>query len=67
MVLTFLKAGILANQGKIKQAVQNYQKLLLIKPDMAKAHHNLAGLLRTQGNIDLAIEHYKIDISHLHG
>jgi tetratricopeptide (TPR) repeat protein len=49
----------LAGQGKLSQAVQQYQQTLALKPDYATAHNNLGLALVAQGNPAEAMEHYQ--------
>ena len=52
-------AVLLADKGRVDQAIAHYQKALEIKPDYAEAHCNLANTLAGCGQIDAAIVHYR--------
>ena len=45
-------------QGDLDSAIKWFEKALNINED-ARGHYNLAGALRNQGNLSIAIDHYK--------
>jgi tetratricopeptide (TPR) repeat protein len=42
----------------LAEAAATYQQLLQLTPDAAPIHHNLAGILKNQGDIEGALRHY---------
>ena len=52
-------AHVLKEQGRIEEAIAEYEEALAIYPDMARAHFQLANTLLGQNRIDAAIEHYR--------
>ena len=54
-----LRGTELAQQGKVDQAIAQFEMAIAIFPDFAQAHNNLADALALQGNIDGAIVHYR--------
>jgi len=63
LALTAL-GGTLADQGKVSEAIEQYEQALQIKPDYAVAHYYLGVALwdialATQGKMDEAIGHFK--------
>ena len=46
-------------QGKLDEAVAQYQQALALKPDFAEAHNNLGIALRDQGKLDEAVAQYR--------
>jgi len=50
-------------QGDLKKAIQSYRKAILIDPNFADGHHNLALSLKSIGNIGAAIDGYAKAIS----
>lgn len=52
----FNLAKILERQGKVEEAIREYQSALDIQPDYVEAHNNLGSLYLRQGKTDLAIE-----------
>jgi tetratricopeptide (TPR) repeat protein len=50
--------AVLAEQGKIQEAMAHFAEALRIKPDYAEAHNNLGGALARQGKIQEAMAHY---------
>ena len=62
MVWNILGASA-AEIGMLDQAVEAYNKALLLKPDYAKAYNNMGITLREQGKLDKAIEAYKKAVS----
>src|SRR5438034_8205596 len=50
---------VLAQQGKLTEAMEHYQTALRINPDYADAHNNVGAVLADQGRLAEAIEHYR--------
>lgn len=50
---------ILEDQGRLDEAIAQFQKVLELKPASAQAHTNLAGALLHQGRVDDAIALYQ--------
>src|SRR5213594_1515420 len=50
---------VLAQQGKLTEAMEHYQTALRINPDYADAHNNVGDVLAEQGRLAEAIEHYR--------
>src|SRR6059036_2995739 len=50
---------VLAQQGKLTEAMEHYQTALRINPDYADAHNNVGAALAQQGKPAEAIEHYR--------
>jgi len=50
---------VLFQQGRIDQAIAQWQKALAIRPRDAEAHRNVASALRKQGNVKEAISEYE--------
>src|SRR6266571_1318201 len=50
---------VLAQQGKLTEAMEHYQTALRINPDYADAHNNVGDVLADQGRLAEAIEHYR--------
>ena len=48
-----------ASLGQFDRAVRFYNQALLIKPDYAQAHYNLAGTLQELGQLDAAVKSYE--------
>src|SRR5438876_967227 len=48
----------LAQQGKLVEAIEHYQRALQMRPDYADAHTNLGNALAQQGKLSEAVEHY---------
>ncbi len=48
----------LSRAGNMDEAIEQYQKVLQIKPDYAQAHFNLANALVQSGRLDEAIAHF---------
>ncbi|MCJ7729831.1 MAG: tetratricopeptide repeat protein, partial [Sedimentisphaerales bacterium] len=48
----------LTESGKLEEAVKEYEKILLIQPQNAVAHNDLAVVFLQQGKTDEAIEHF---------
>ena len=51
--------SVLAKQGRVAEAIEQYQATLELKPDYADAHNNLAILLAGQGKTAEAVKHYQ--------
>jgi Flp pilus assembly protein TadD len=51
-------ADVLKKQGKIEQAIINYNNALQIKPDHAKTCNNLGNICFDRGQLDEALEYY---------
>ena len=49
----------IAKQGKLEDAVTCYKQALLLKPDFAEAHNNLANVDRKQKRVDEAVAGYQ--------
>ena len=49
----------LANQGKLPEAIQQYERAIQLQPDLPVAHYNLGIALAGQGKLDEAIQHYQ--------
>ncbi len=45
-------------EGKLSDAIGQYEQALRIKPDLPQAHYGLAIALEQAGRIDEAIAHY---------
>ncbi len=52
-------ANRLKETGKIDEAIENFSKCLLLKPDSPEAHNNLGNALSDKDQTDKAIEHYR--------
>src|SRR5213593_2605654 len=50
---------VLAQQGKLTEAMEHYQEALRLNPDYADAHYNGGNALAQQGKPAEAIEHYR--------
>ncbi len=50
---------VFAQQGRIKEAISQFQKALAIKPDYAKPHFNLGNSFLQQGRMEEAIAYYQ--------
>src|SRR6266571_1160185 len=50
---------VLAQQGKLTEAMEHYQTALRLNPDYADAHNNVGAVLADQGRLAEAIEHYR--------
>ena len=55
----FYLGTVLTKQGKLGEAIHQYQQVLAIKPDYAEAHCGLGNVLQTQGKLDEAAAHYR--------
>jgi predicted O-linked N-acetylglucosamine transferase (SPINDLY family) len=51
-------ANSLADLGKAKRAITEYQRVLEQQPDHVRAHNNLANLLAEKGDLKSAVDHY---------
>ena len=45
--------------GKFDEAIDAYQKVILLKPDLAEVYSNMGVALKEQGKFDEAIEAYQ--------
>jgi Tfp pilus assembly protein PilF len=52
-------AGMLAERGRLPEAIQIFEEALRIKPDYAEGHRNLGGVLEETGKHEEAIAHYE--------
>ncbi len=50
---------VLAEQGRLDEAIQHYQQALELNPDYIEAHNNLGNELAAQGRLSEAIPHYE--------
>src|SRR5438094_4563251 len=50
---------VLADQGKLTEAINRYQRALQISPNYAEAHHNWGHVLAQQGRLAEAIDRYQ--------
>ena len=50
---------VLARRGHLHAAAELFRRALVIQPEFAEAHQNLARVLRLQGNRSEAIYHYE--------
>ena len=50
--------GYLYNKGRIKEALEHYQKAIQLDPNYAEAQNNLGAALAAEGRLDEAIENY---------
>jgi cytochrome c-type biogenesis protein CcmH/NrfG len=48
----------LQDQGKLEEAIEAYNKAIIIKPDNAEAYYNMGIVLKDQGKLEEAIEAY---------
>ena len=53
----------LAQQGRVKAAVDHYSDAFRIAPECAKAHNNIASALASQGRLQAAAKRYLEAIS----
>jgi protein O-GlcNAc transferase len=56
--------NLLAQQGKIDEAIASYQTAISLQPELVMAHSNLGNLLAYQGKMAEAIASYQTAISH---
>ncbi len=54
----------LHEQGKLDEAIAQYQQALRLKPDYPDAHNNYANALRAKGLVEEAIHHYRMAIAY---
>src|SRR2546422_1042749 len=52
-------ANVLAEQGKLGEASEQYRRAVQIRPDDADAHNNLGNALAQQGKLSEAVDHYR--------
>jgi predicted O-linked N-acetylglucosamine transferase (SPINDLY family) len=50
---------VLAQQGRLHEAVCSFQEAARLKPDYAEAHNNLGNALREQGRLEAALKHLR--------
>ena len=50
---------VLANQGKIDEAISHYRQAQRLNPDGVEIHNNLANVLRQRGQVDEALKCYR--------
>src|SRR5690348_17882059 len=50
---------LLAQQGKLAEAIQSYERLLQLKPEYAEAYNDLGNALVEQGKLPEAIQNYE--------
>src|SRR5437870_3406433 len=51
--------AVLADQGKLAEAIEHYQRALQIRPENVEAHNNLGLALARQGKMAEASDHYR--------
>ena len=51
--------GYLYKEGRVKEAIEHYQKAIQIDPNYAEAPNNLGAALAAEGRFDEAIENYR--------
>jgi superkiller protein 3 len=51
--------ALLAHQGKLTEAIEQYEQALQLKPDFTEAYNNLGNALADQGKVPEAIQCYK--------
>jgi tetratricopeptide (TPR) repeat protein len=51
--------ALLAHQGKLTEAIEQYEQALQIKPDFIEAYNNLGNTLADQGKVPEATQSYK--------
>jgi predicted O-linked N-acetylglucosamine transferase (SPINDLY family) len=49
---------VLAEEGRLAEAVASFQEAVRLKPNYADAHNNLGNALRQQGRLDEAADHF---------
>jgi Tfp pilus assembly protein PilF len=49
----------LADQGKVAEAIRQYEEAIQLQPDLPVAHYNWGIALADQGKLDEAIQHYR--------
>ena len=52
-------ANALAAQGRLEEAIAQYQKTVAVQADYAPAHNNLGNLLMQRGRSEEALQHYR--------
>ena len=62
-LLLNIRGACYAGLGQKDAAVESYKKAVLLKPDYAKAHYNLAGALQETGQLDEAVKSYESAIT----
>jgi tetratricopeptide (TPR) repeat protein len=60
-------AAYLNELGRFDEAVEQFNKVLKIRPDSAEVHNNLGNALAKTGKTQQAIEHYKLAIKYKPG
>lgn len=55
---------LLAQDGRLDEAMQHYERSLKVKPDYPEAHNNLGNALQGKGRLDQAIVHYRAALTH---
>ncbi|HEY8461348.1 MAG TPA: tetratricopeptide repeat protein, partial [Blastocatellia bacterium] len=55
----FNLGAVLAETGKVKEAIIHYQAALRARPGSASARNNLGAALQTAGDVEAAIDHYR--------
>jgi len=50
---------VLAEQGRLDEAIEQYERALQLQPDFVEAHHNLGNELAAQGKLMEAIPHFE--------
>jgi tetratricopeptide (TPR) repeat protein len=55
-----LKLTVFSKTGRRKQAIGSYKQSVLLKPDLAEAHNNLAILYLRRGERGLALEQHSL-------
>jgi len=55
--------NVLKGQNKLEEAIEAYNKALVIKPDYADAYNNMGNAHQKQGNLEEAIKAYKKALS----
>ena len=58
-LLLNISGACYAGLGRLDDAVKSYKMAIIIKPDYAKAHFNLAGSYQDLGQLDSAVKSYK--------
>jgi len=58
---------VFKGQGKLREALECYVRVLWLKPDSAEAYRNAGNALREAGSIDAAVACYLIASQHLRG
>ncbi|MEM9927505.1 MAG: tetratricopeptide repeat protein [Cyanobacteria bacterium P01_D01_bin.50] len=50
---------ILQKQGKIEEAINLYQQVLKVQPDLHQIHNKLGNIFQNQGKLEAAVESYR--------